>query len=154
MNNDKLDRPKYDRSLRMLEYLFFNAVFANKFMLILEQHGLPFEQQTESVQNSILITTPEDLDDALWDTIDEAYDDLSEQDQKLLQSKLDDDSKVNAAGIYIQLKDDQQTIANIDPDVMNRMLEKISMDEFNAFIEAIVSAVEVPDDTPFCEKKP
>ena len=138
----------------MLEYLFFNAVFANKFMLILEQHGLPFEQQTESVQNSILITTPEDLDDALWDTIDEAYDDLSEQDQKLLQSKLDDDSKVNAAGIYIQLKDDQQTIANIDPDVMNRMLEKISMDEFNAFIEAIVSAVEVPDDTPFCEKKP
>lgn len=138
----------------MLEYLFFNAVFAQKFILILKQHALPFEQQTESVQDSILITTPEDLDDALWDAIDEAYDDLSEQDQQLLQSKLDDDSKVNAAGIYIQLKDDQQTIANIDPDVMNRMLEKISMDEFNAFIEAIVSAVEVPDDTPFCEKKP
>ena len=111
------------------------------------------EKQTEDVQYSILITTPEDLDDDVWDAIDEAYDELSEQDQQLLQSKLDDDSKVNVAGIYIQLKDDQQTIANIDPDVMNRMLEKISMDEFNAFIEAIVSAVEVPDNTPFCEQK-
>ena len=137
----------------MLEYLFFNTVFAQKFMRVLEQHSLPYEQQTEDVQDSILITTPEDLDDQLWDTIDEAYDALSEQDQQLLQSKLEDDSKVNAAGIYIQLKDDQQTIANIDPDVMNRMLDKISMDEFNTFIEAIVSAVEVPDDTPFCEKK-
>ena len=137
----------------MLEYLFFNAVFANKFILILEQHGLPYQQQIESVQDSILITTPEDLDDELWDAIDEAYDNLSEQDQQLLQSKLDDDSKVSAAGIYIQLKGDQQTIAQIDPDVMNRMLEKISMDEFNAFIEAIVSSVETPDDTPFCEIK-
>lgn len=137
----------------MLEYLFFNAVFAQKFILILEQNSLPYQQQTESVHGSILIITPEDLDDGLWDTIDEVYDDLSEQDQHLLQSKLDDDSKVNIAGIYIQLKNDKQTIANIDPDVMNRMLEKISMDEFNAFIEAIVSSVEVPDDTPFCEQK-
>lgn len=136
----------------MLEYLFFNTVFAEKFIHILEQHGLPYQQQHESVQNAILITTSEDLDDDLWDRIDEAYDDLSEQDQKLLQSKLDDDSKIHAAGIYIQLKDDQQTIARINPDVMNRMLEKISMDEFNAFIEAVVQSVEQPDDSPFCEK--
>jgi len=137
----------------MLEYLFFNSVFAEKFMHLLKDKSLEFNQATESVQDSILITTSEDIDDDLWDEIDEAYDDLSEQDQQLLQSRLDDDSKVSAAGIYIQLKDDEQTVATIDPDVMNRMLERISMDEFNAFIEAIVSAVEVPDDSPFCERK-
>ena len=122
-------------------------------MHLLKDKSLEFNQATESVQDSILITTSEDIDDDLWDEIDEAYDDLSEQDQQLLQSRLDDDSKVSAAGIYIQLKDDEQTVATIDPDVMNRMLERISMDEFNAFIEAIVSAVEVPDDSPFCERK-
>jgi hypothetical protein len=137
----------------MLEYLFFNSVFAAKFTQLLKDKSLGFEQQTESVQDAILITTSEDIDDDLWDEIDEAYDDLSAQDQLLLQSKLDDDSKINAAGIYIQLKDDQQTIARIDPDVMNRMLETISMDEFNTFIEAIVSSVEVPDETPFCERQ-
>ncbi len=137
----------------MLEYLFFNSVFAEKFIRLLKDKSLQFEQKTESVQGSILITTSEDIDDELWDEIDEAYDDFSEQDQQLLQSRLDDDNKINSAGIYIQLKDEQQTIATIDPDVMNRMLEKISLAEFNAFIESIVSAVEVPDDTPFCERK-
>ena len=136
----------------MLEYLFFNSVFAQKFIRVLEQHDLPYQQQVESVQDAILITTPEDLDDELWDTIDEAYDELYEQDQQLLQSLLDDDSKINAAGIYIQLKDDKQTVAKIDPDVMNRMLEKISMDEFNTFIEAVVQSVEQPDNSPFCEQ--
>jgi hypothetical protein len=137
----------------MLEYLFFNSVFAEKFKRLLKQKSLEFEQKAESVQNAILITTSEDIDDDLWDEIDEAYDDLALQDQQLLQSKLEDDSKINTAGIYIQLKDEQQTIASIEPDVMNRMLEKISMDEFNAFIEAIVSAVEEPDETPFCKRK-
>ncbi len=137
----------------MLEYLFFNSVFAEKFTHLLNEKSLEFDQKIESVQDAILITTSEDIDDKLWDEIDEAYDDLSEQDQQLLQSKLEDDSKISTAGIYIQLKDDKQTIAAIDPDVMNRMLEKISMDEFNAFIEAIVSSVETPDNTPFCEWK-
>ncbi len=137
----------------MLEYLFFNYVFSEKFKHLLKDKSLDFSQATESVQGSILITTSEDIDDDLWDEIDEAYDDLSDQDQQMLQSRLDDDSKVNTAGIYIQLKDDQQTVATIDPNVMNRMLERISMDEFNTFIEAIVSAVEVPDATPFCERK-
>lgn len=136
----------------MLEYLFFNPVFAKKFTDYLNQKALAYSEQVESVQDAILITTSEDIEDDLWDEVDEVYDDLSMQDQLLLQSKLDDDDKINVAGIYIQLKDDKQTIANIDPDVMNRMLEKISMDEFNTFIEAIVSSVEEPDDTSFCER--
>lgn len=136
----------------MLEYLFFNLAFAKKFIQFLEEKNLAFTQQTEPVQNAILITTSEDLDEDLWDELDEAYDELSEQDQQLLESMLDNDGDVNTAGIYIELKNNQQTIAQIDPDVMNRMLEKISMDEFNAFVEAIASSVEEPDDTPFCKR--
>ncbi len=136
----------------MLEYLFFNSVFAKKFTHSLKAFGLEYAEQTEAVQNAILISTSEEIDDNLWDQIDELYDDLSAQDQQLLQRKLDDDHKINSAGIYIQLENDQQTIARVNPDVMNRMLENISMDEFNTFIEAIVTSVEQPDDTPFCKK--
>ena len=136
----------------MLEYLFFNSVFANKFTHYLKKLGLEYAQQTETVQNALLITTSEEIDDNIWDQIDELYDDLSAQDQQLLQRKLDDDHKINSAGIYIQLENDQQTIAHVNPDVMNRMLENISMDEFNTFIEAIVTSLEHPDDTPFCKQ--
>lgn len=136
----------------MLEYLFFNDIFARKFTNFLDHKQLAFKQQVEAVQDAILITTSEEIADDLWDEMDEVYDDLSAQDHLLLQSKLDDDDKISAAGIYIQLKNDKQTIANIDPDVMNRMLEKISMGEFNTFIEAIVCSVEEPDNTAFCER--
>lgn len=136
----------------MLEYLFFNAVFANKFTTYLAQKNLEYSQESEAVQGAILIITSEEIEDNLWDEIDEVYDDLSAQDHLLLQSKLEDNDKISAAGIYIQLKDEKQTVANIDPDVMNRMLERISMDEFNSFIETIVASVETPDDTPFCER--
>jgi len=36
---------------------------------------------------------------------------------------------------------------------MNRMLDVISMDEFNDFVEAIVTSVESPDDSAICQKK-
>ncbi|MEE9447567.1 MAG: hypothetical protein V3V09_06380 [Arenicellales bacterium] len=136
----------------MLEYLFFNIEFAEKFIVFLKQKDLAYTQATEAVQNAILIKTSEDIEDDLWDELDAFYDDLSEHDHQQLQDTFKDDDKINTAGIYIQLKDDQQTIANINPDVMNRMLENISMDEFNEFIETIVSSVETPDDSPICQQ--
>ena len=136
----------------MLEYLFFNTVFADKFCRQLEARSLPYEKSREPVQNALLITTSEEIEEDLWDALDEIYDDLSEQDQQLLQACLRDDSDIDTAGIYIELSGQRQTIAQLDPGVMNRMLERISMDEFNAFVEAIVSAVESPDDTPFCKR--
>ena len=69
-----------------------------------------------------------------------------------MQSRLEDNSKVNTAGIYIQLINDRQTIAQVNPEVMNRMLKKISMDEFNEFVEAIVSSVEKPDESALCNR--
>lgn len=136
----------------MLEYLFFNLVFASKFAHFLESKNLTFEQKEESIQKATLIRLSDDLDDDVWDEIDELYDDLAIQDQQLIQQTLQDDSKQAAAGIYIQLEGDKQTIAKVDPDTMNRMLEVISMDELNDFIEAVVSSVEHPDDGPMCEK--
>lgn len=136
----------------MLEYLFFNPVFADKFCRELDARSVSHERQTEPVQNALLITTSEEIEETLWDELDDIYDNLAEQDQQLLQTRLDDDSGVNTAGIYIELSDQRQTIAQVSPEVMNRMLETISMDEFNQFVEAIVAAVETPDDTPFCKR--
>ncbi len=136
----------------MLEYLFFNPEFADKFEVFLRGKQLQFERVIEAVQNATLITLSEDIDEALWDEIDTFYDALSDLDMLQLQESLVDDDKTNAAGIYIQLREGKQTIAKVDPEVMNKILETISMDEFNAFIEAIVQSVETPDESAFCKK--
>jgi hypothetical protein len=138
----------------MLEYLFFNQQVADKFIKFLSLKELPWEQYIDPMLGSIVIKTPEDIEDALWDELDDYHEILGPEDQKLIEETLEGvDSETNAAGIYIQLANGSQTVAQINPDVMNRMLDVISMDEFNDFVETIVSSVEAPDDSPICEKK-
>ncbi len=136
----------------MLEYLFFNQQIADKFTQYLDEKKLDWSQFDDPMLDSIVIKTPEDIDDALWDEMDDYHEKLGNEDQKILEENLVDDDATNAAGIYIQLKNGKQTVAQINPDVMNRMLGVINMDEFNDFVETIVSSVENPDDSPICGK--
>lgn len=136
----------------MLEYLFFNQQIADKFTQYLDEKKLDWSQFDDPMLDSIVIKTPEDIDDALWDEMDDYHEKLGNEDQKILEENLVDDDATNAAGIYIQLKNGKQTVAQINPDVMNRMLGVINMDEFNDFVETIVSSVEKPDDSPICGK--
>jgi hypothetical protein len=136
----------------MLDYLFFNQEIADKFIVFLNTKGLEWKQHNDPMLDSIVIKTSEDIEDDLWDELDEYHDSLGSEDQKLLEAVLiDDETETNAAGIYIQLTNGKQTVAQINPDVMNRMLDVISMDEFNGFVETIVSSVESPDDSPICK---
>ncbi len=138
----------------MLEYLFFTQEIADKFITFVEGKNLAWEQKNDPMLDSIVIETSEDIEDSLWDELDDYHDSLGEEDQKILEAELaESDTETNAAGIYIQLANGEQTVAQIDPEVMNRMLSVISMGEFNAFIETIVSSVERPDDAPICEKR-
>ena len=137
----------------MLEYLFFTQEIADKFIAYLKNKNLAWEQKNDPMLGSIVIETPEGIEDGLWDELDDYHDLLGEEEQKILEVELaDSETETNAAGIYIQLANGEQTVAQINPEVMNRMLSVISMDEFNNFIETIVSSVEKPDDAPICEK--
>ena len=136
----------------MLEYLFFTQKIADKFITFLDGKGLKWSQHNDPMLGSIVIKTSEDIEDALWDELDDYHDSLGTEDQLLLENSLDESTETNAAGIYIQLANGEQTIAQIDPDVMNRMLSVINMDEFNSFVETIVSSVESPDDSAICKK--
>ncbi len=136
----------------MLEYLFFNQIIADKFIDFLKQKNLQWEQINDPMLDSIVIKTPEDIDDDLWDEMDDFHDSLGPEDQKLLEDALEDtDTETNTAGIYLQLSNGEQTVAQIDPAIMNKMLDVITMDEFNTFVETIVSSVENPDDSPICK---
>ena len=134
----------------MLEYLFFNQRFCDDFTAFLTTKNIRFEIELEAVQNSLSVKVPDFTDDALWNEVDDIYDALSEKDTLLIQESFDDESGISTAGIYIQLANDQQTVAKVDPEIMNRILSAITMEEFNQFIEVIVDSVENPDDSPIC----
>ena len=100
----------------------------------------------------IVFQLDESIDQALWDELDELYDQLSAQDQALLEDGTEDEGARSTAGIYLQLMDGRQTVAQVDPDTVNRILSVLNMDEFNAFLETIVRSVEQPDDSPVCQR--
>jgi hypothetical protein len=136
----------------MLDYLFFNQSIADQFIDVMNKNNLEWTQELEKIQNAIVLKTSEDIDDDLWDTLDNLYDKLGLEDALLSDANASDENDIDTAGVYIQLQNGQQTIAKINPLVMNRILDAISMDEFNDFIEAIVTSVETPDDSAICQK--
>lgn len=136
----------------VLEYLFFTRSVADQFIAALQQHTLDYSEEIEAVQAAIIIKVAEGIDEELWDELDELYDELSIQDQALLEEATEDDNAHSAAGIYLQLASGQQTIAPVDPDVVNRILAVLSLDELNQFIDTIVKSVEQPDDSAICQR--
>lgn len=136
----------------MLEYLFFTSSVADKFIKVLKERNLDYIQEAEPMQGAIVLKIAEGVDDDLWDALDDLYDELSEEDQALLEEGIDDSGAKSAAGIYLQLLGGKQTIAQVDPDIMNKILSAITMDELNAFIDTIVRSVENPDDSPICKR--
>jgi len=138
----------------MLDYLFFNQLVADKFIDFLNQNKLEWTQEREKIQNAVVLKTSDDITDDLWDALDDFYDELSAEDSQLSNAKAMSEDDTDTAGVYIQLKNGKQTIAKVDPLIMNRMLDVITVDELNDFVEAIVISVEAPDDSAICKKKP
>jgi len=134
----------------MIEYLFFNKAVSDRFIAVLKQKGVAWMEEIEPVQDGISIKVSEDIGDDLWDELDDVYDQMSVDDHMMLEAGMRDEGDVSTAGIYLQLKNGEQTIARVDPDIMSRILEVISMEEFNTFLEVIVSSVEEPDDSAIC----
>jgi hypothetical protein len=136
----------------VLEYLFFTRSVADQFTAALQERTLDYSEEIEAVQAAIVIKIAEGVDEDLWDELDELYDELSIQDQALLEEATEDDNAHSAAGIYLQLANGQQTIAPVNPDVVNRILAVLSLDELNQFIDTIVKSVEHPDDSAICQR--
>ncbi len=132
----------------MLEYVFFNDRFKALFIERLASLGIAHAQTVDPIEGAAVIQI-EEPDDALWDALDDYYDELSDADQAAMESAAGD--SMSTAGIYIVLRDGRKTVAKIRPEVMNRMLSVVSMEEFNEFVETIVRSVESPDDTPICK---
>lgn len=137
----------------VLDYLFFTRTIADQFAQALEEQSVPYQEEIEAVQEAIVFKVAEtSLTPQLWDELDNLYDELSIADQALLEDAVEDEGVQSAAGIYLQLANGQQTIAQVSPELVNRILSVLSLEEFNQFLDVIVKSVEQPNDTAICQR--
>ena len=129
----------------MYEYILFHEKPFQLFIDWLTENGVTFETGKEHVDDNYVIKLSADLDDDLIDEIEDKYDvyvDMSEQ--IVTQEEKDNNEGYHMAGVVVTLKDGSISYADIDPDVMSRVIDVITPVEFTGIVNAIADAVENP----------
>ena len=133
----------------MLEFIFFNPEPQRRFLDLAQEHGVSC-----TVNNSddcYLVCLSEDTDDALLEELEQQYDTLMSLDQSLVEQTGPQDEQ-HTAGITVELKDGRCVYANIEPELLVRVLRCISTEELNHIVNAITEAVENPDESSLCQR--
>lgn len=134
----------------MLEYIFFDERPWQQFIAFLEQKGL--RPLFASEDQGFMVRLPDDTDDSLMDDIEAFYDEMLDMNEALFVAQADATEHVHAAGVSVNLNDGRSVQALVDPALLNRILDVLSIDELGRFINSIVDAVENPDERSVCRR--
>ena len=135
----------------MLEYVFFDERPRDQFVVFLQEKAV--ELKLEEDEGVLKVWIPEDLDDDLDEAIEDFYDDMMALNQQLYEDE-NNEAEVgyNAAGIVLELNAGENVYAQVDPELLGRIMTVVTPDEFNTVVNAIVEAVENPDVRTPCQR--
>ena len=132
----------------MFDYVFFNPAVRDRFLERLRDLDVTCESR--ETEGELVVSVDEDLADDLLERIDDLHEQLLDEEQVLIEQV--EAPERHAAGITIQLQDGRSVQAAVDPELLNRFLQAVTIEELGAFVQTIAEAVENPDDIPFCHK--
>ena len=135
----------------MLEYVFFDERPRDQFVTFLQQKSV--ELKLEEDEGLLKVWISEDLDDDLDEAIEDFYDDMMALNQQLYEDE-NNEAEVgyNAAGIVLELNTGENVYAEVNPELLGRIMTVVTPDEFNTVVNAIVEAVENPDARTPCQR--
>ena len=135
----------------MLEYILFHEIPFQLFVNWLKEKAVLFETEIEDDNYEIKI--PEDLDDNLLDEIDEKYEELMDMNQQIVdEEEKENNQGYHMAGVVVTLKDGTVSYADVDPNLLGRIMSAISPEEFGEIVNAIANAVENPQPKAYCQR--
>lgn len=135
----------------MLEYVFFDERPRDQFVNFLQEKAV--ELKLEEDEGLLKVWISEDLDDDIDEAIEDFYDDMMALNQQLYEDE-NNEAEVgyNAAGIVLELNTGENVYAQVDPELLGRIMTVVTPDEFNTVVNAIVEAVENPDVRTPCQR--
>ena len=133
----------------MLEYAFFHPKISDLFLGFVKEKGVQADLEKEELSINVLL--PEDLDDQLMDEIEAYYDQLLDMTEELVSSD-ETEEYIHNVGVTVTLADGRSVLAAVEPVLINKLMDAITMEELSDFVHAIVDAVENPDERPLCKR--
>ena len=131
----------------MLEYVFFDDSLRQRFVTFLAERGVEYSLGDDELGS--IVSVPEEIDDDLSDAIDEHYETLMEAQEELLEEG-EHALEKNAAGIRVELSDGTPCMVRIDPKLLSKALDSLSLAELEQLVQQVAVSVEHPDDSPLC----
>lgn len=133
----------------MLDYIFFHQQSLDQFVDHLKRHDIPHAARDDEM--GLVVAIPDDLPDEITDPLDEYYERLLDEAESQL-SEAGETAEKHTAGLNITLSDGRTTAVEVSPELLNRILGAITLEELNRLVDAIVSSVERPDNRPLCQR--
>lgn len=134
----------------MFDYIFLYPQFADEFADWLKQQGVATRIRDE--EDGRIVEVPDDLDDALDEAVDAMYERLLEKCEAQLAEESPEESGYHMAGITVRLQDGTVSYADISPDLLARVMTCITPEEFATIVDAIATAVEMPQRDTYCQR--
>ena len=131
----------------MLEFVFFDSRPRQGFVDFLRSRKVPVDEFDDDETYSVGI--PEDTEDELLEEIETCYEEMMAFNQALFEAE-PGTGEGQAAGVVVNLASGDTVYARVDPSLLGRIMEVLTPEELGEVVNAIVDAVENPDDRPLC----
>lgn len=130
----------------MMEYIFFSASLSRRFAEFVQVLGVPCEESKDEM--GIIVAVPEDLDDELSNRLETYYAHLMDEQAEIVEEE--EPGLKHATAINITLSDGRPCTIRIEPDMMNRLMSCLGIEEIHELAVTIARSVENPDSRPLC----
>lgn len=140
-----------------MEYMFFDETLAKRFQTYCENLGVATElvaDITHTDDESFTIKIADTHDDTLIEKIEEEYGEMLFGEQAAQVEGNDEAGAIaDACGVQVQLQSGEYTTVAIHPEVMNKILSVLSIDELQQFLSQVAEDIENPKMGPICSRK-
>jgi hypothetical protein len=133
----------------LLEYIFFDERPWRHFIDFIKELGL--EPETSRGDEGWLVALPEEIEDALNERIEAFYDEMLDYNESLVAER-EGVAHRHLAGLSVSLSDGRTVLAPVDPGLMQRVLSVVTPQELGELVDAVVAAVENPDERSLCQR--
>jgi len=141
----------------LMEYMFFDEILAKRFQTYCEGLGVKTEfvqDITHTDDDSFTIKIAGGLDDDLTEKIEDEYGEMLFGEQAAQVEGNDGAGAIaDACGVQVQLSSGQFTTVAIHPEIMNKILSVLSIDELQQFLSQVAEDIEIPKMGPICSRK-
>ncbi|WP_373019922.1 hypothetical protein [Thiomicrorhabdus sp.] len=140
-----------------VEYVFFDEPLAQKFAdFCVSQSVKPslIVEEMPSGENSYSVQFKDDVDGDVIELIEEAYNEMFFGEQAAqIEGNDDGGALADACGVQVMLQSGEYTTVAIHPEIMNKILSVLSIDELQKFLSQVAEDIENPKSGPICRRE-